>query len=221
MTDKRHERVARLLNEHGPSAPPALRQRIEAQAAARAERRRWQMPQLARFAFGAAVAVAALALLLPLAFDNDGGEPTVLSVHAILGEGAQAPAPQPLADDPQLLAADLDGVRFPDWEREFGWTAVGQRSEELDGRQAKTVFYEHEGHEIAYTIVGGKPLPAPAGATRRTVGGVDLALYRAEDGHEIVVFQRQGKTCVLSGHVEHRSTLVELASWRADGRLTF
>jgi hypothetical protein len=221
MIDERHERVARLLGEHGPSAPPALRQRIEAQAAARAERWSWQWPQLARFALGAALALVALALLLPPSFDSGNGDPTVLDAHAILGEGAQAPAPRPLGDHPQLLAADLDGVRFPNWERGFGWTAFGQRSDELDGREAETVFYEHEGHEIAYTIVDGEPLPPPPAATHRRVGGVDLALYRADDGHEIVAFQRQGKTCVLSGHVEHRSTLVELATWRADGRVTF
>lgn len=223
MSDERHERVSRLLGESGPLAPPALRQRIEAEAATeRSEQRSWEWPRLARFALGAAIALIALALVLPRIFDSGGkGEPTVLDAHAILGEGPQAAAPPPLDDRPQLLAADFDGVRFPNWEPEFGWKPFGQRSDHLDGRRAETVFYEHEGHEIAYTIVAGEPLPPPPGARHRRVDGVELALYRAEDGHEIVSFQRQGKTCVLSGHVEHRSTMVELATWRADGELSF
>jgi hypothetical protein len=224
MTDERHERVSRLLGEHGPQAPPALRRRIEAQAADRAERRLWgwELPRLARFALGATVALVALALVLPLVFEGSGeGEPTVLDAHAILGEGPAAPAPGPLTGHPQLLAADFEGLRFPNWEQEFGWKAFGRRSDELDGRRAETVFYEHEEHEIAYTIVDGKPLAPPPGARHRTVDGVDLALYRAPDGHEIVSFQRQGKTCVLSGHVEHRSTMVKLATWHADGSLVF
>jgi hypothetical protein len=220
VTDVRHQRVALLLSEYGPLAPPALRLRIAAEAADRAPRQRWQPPQLARFALGATVAAVALALVLPLAFKSD-GDPTVLDTHALSSGGPRSSAPPALAHQPRLLAADLDGVRFPDWEREFGWKAYGQRHDELDGRQAKTVFYEHEGHQIAYTIIAGEPLPPPSGATHRRVDGVDLAIYHADDGHEIVTFQRQGKTCVLSGHVEHRSTLVELATWRGDGRLTF
>jgi hypothetical protein len=221
MTGERHQHVARLLGEYGPLAPPALRHRIEAQVAERAERRHWQWPQMTRLAVGTAVALVALALVLPRVFDSSSGEPTVLDAHALSSAGPQATAPQSLPSQPQLLAAELDGVRFPNWEPEFGWRATGRSSEELDGRRAETVFYEHDGHEIAYTIVGGEALPAPPTATHRNVDGVELALYRASDGHEIVSFQRQGKTCVLSGHVEHRSTLVKLASWHADGKLTF
>ncbi len=225
MSDVRHEHIALLLSENGPLAPPALRWRIEAQVAERAKQRSpwtWQWPQLTRLAVGATVALIALALVLPRAFDSGGnGEPTVLDAHALSGAEPQAPAPPPLAGQPQLLAAELDGVRFPDWQRAFGWRATGRSSEDLDGRQAETVFYAHEDHQIAYTIVAGEPLPPPPAATHRTVDGVDLALYRAADGHEIASFQRQGKTCVLSGHIEHRSTLVKLASWHADGRLAF
>jgi hypothetical protein len=83
------------------------------------------------------------------------------------------------------------------------------------------VFYEHQSHTIAYTIISGAPLEIPRDAARRRVNGVDLALLRDEHGHDIVVFQRDGKTCVLSGHVERRSTLVELAAWNGDGQLEF
>jgi hypothetical protein len=219
VTDERHERVARLLSEHGPLAPPALRQRIETQATQHANRRR-RGRQLARFSLVAAAALVLLALVLPLGFDNGRG-PTVLDAHALISRGPQAPAPAPLAGRPQLLGAQLDGLRFPNWKRQFGWTAYGRRDDTLDGRSARTVFYEHTAHRIAYTIVEGKPLPAPSDATHRTVDGVALTEYRDAHGHDIVAFQRQGKTCVLSGHVLHHSTLVKLATWRGDGRVTF
>jgi hypothetical protein len=216
-----HAQVASLLRDNGPLAPPGLRARIDQERARAGERSGLlAAPLRANLApaIGLAAVLVALAVVLPLAFK---GEPTALDAHALITRGAASPAPEPQAGSPELLAAQIDGVTFPRWEEEFGWRAFGSRSDEIDGRETKTVFYTHEGHDIAYTVVSGAPLEAPEGATSREVNGVDLKQYSDDHGHDIVVFERGGHTCVLSGHVEHRSTLVELASWQGDGRVTF
>ncbi|MQA72741.1 MAG: hypothetical protein GEU88_00025 [Solirubrobacterales bacterium] len=219
MTAQEERRVAGLLADHGPLASPALRARVEAEIAGANERRRLRVPILGvALAGAAATLLVALALFLPGVL---GGEAGVGDAHGLSAGGPTAPAPAPQAHRPELLAASLDGIAFPDWEREFGWEAFGQRSDELDGRRTETVFYEHEGHTIAYTIVSGAPLEPPADAKPRRIGGVELYASRDSHGHDIVSFERQGKTCVLSGHVEERSTLLELAAWRGDGQIGF
>ena len=40
----------------------------------------------------------------------------------------------------------------------FGWKETGSRRDTLDGRATRTVFYEHMGHRIAYTILPGAPV---------------------------------------------------------------
>jgi hypothetical protein len=221
MTAERHERVARLLREHGPLAPPDLRSRIEAEISRANEGARWRGPAVTRMALaGAAVAASLLALVL-LGPGILGGDPSTSEVHGLSAGGPTAPAPRDQPGSRQLLAADVEGVPFPKWESEFGWKAYGQRSDELDGRRTETVFYEHEGHTIGYTIVSGSPLDPPDDAKRHRVNGVDVRVYDDDHGHTIATFERQGHTCVLSGHVEHRPTLVNLASWRGDGRVVF
>ena len=130
---------------------------------------------------------------------------------ALAHERATAPTP---ASSGTVLAASVDGVAFPDWSREFGWHERGARRDTLDGRSTTTVFYEHMGHRIAYTILPGEPAAPPAGSRIVRRGGVEIALSRAGD-QTIAVFERDGRTCVLAGHVEHASTLVKLAAWAA------
>jgi hypothetical protein len=76
-----------------------------------------------------------------------------------------------------------------------------------------TVFYEHEGDLVSYTIVGGSPLEVPADAEPRRKDGLDMALLRDEHGHDVAMFERDGRTCLISGYIEQRSTLVRLATW--------
>jgi hypothetical protein len=75
-------------------------------------------------------------------------------------------------------------------------------------------------HRVAYTIVGGDALDPPPGARRVTVAGRPLWALR-DDPRDVVVFQRQGKTCILAGHVESTHTLWRLATWRGNGSITF
>jgi hypothetical protein len=86
----------------------------------------------------------------------------------------------------------------------------------LNGRETRTVFYEHMGHRVAYTIVSGAPVPVPAGARLVHRNGQAIAVYQDGD-RDIAVFRRGGRTCVLAGHVLHQSTLVALAAWDPRG----
>lgn len=97
---------------------------------------------------------------------------------------------------------------------------VGTRDDALDDRTTRTVFYEHMGHRIGYTIVSGDALDLPAGAETVRVAGVEIALLR-DGARDIAVFERDGHTCVLAGHVLERSTLVKLAAWQAEGSIEF
>ena len=222
MSDQ-HEGVIQALSQNGPLAPPALRWRIESELSRAHERDRSAPPLIRRLApAGVAVAaLAVLALVLPMIFTT--GNPTVLDVHRLSAGGTEAPAPPRMPGAKNELAAQVEGVSFPNLQLRpgFDWRAVGERSDTLDGRPTKTVFYAHEEHLVAYTIVSGSPIGIPANAEPRRRNGVDVGLLRDQHGHDIAVFERGGRTCVISGHVEKRSSLVRLATWSGHGEISF
>lgn len=203
----RQRRVAHALTV-GPAPRTAVAFR-----ASRGEERRRHVWSLAGAAAALATVLVAAMLMVPQA-----GSPTVAGA-ALDTLPAERAAPAQLADAP-LLAGGVEGVSFPDWGAEFGWHAHGARDDLLDGRTTRTVFYEHMNHRIGYTIVSGEALPPPDGAQHVRRNGVDIALLR--DGErDIAVFVRDGHTCVLSGEVLDRATLVTLAAWEADGEIEF
>jgi hypothetical protein len=162
-----------------------------------------------------AVALAAVMAAMLLVFRSD--EPPVITRAAELAKRpATLAAP---ASDGTVLRAQVEGVRFPDWTAQFGWRETGARNDTLDGRATHTVFYEHMGHRIAYTIIPGRPPATPAGARVVERDGLRIALLRdaSHGGHDIAVFRRGGRTCVIAGHVERVSTLIRLAAWKGDG----
>jgi hypothetical protein len=192
---ERQRRVARALGAGAerPAAHPA---------------RGSPLPALRLVAAGA---VAAL-LAVMVALTPEGGDATAERAAEI----AQLPATgqAPGASGP-VLRAEVDGVAFPDWGQELGWRATGMRRDELDGRRTTTVFYEHTGHRLAYTIVSGPALPRPDGARVLEHEGLEMSVYRdlRHGGHDVAVFERGGRTCVVAGHVKRLSTLLELAAW--------
>jgi hypothetical protein len=200
------------------SAPLALRSRVEAmqrgEVAPRPRRRR-------RLSFGrwmpaaglaAAAAVAIVVVLL-------GGAP---STSAMLAAATRPPTGTVSLDprQPALLQDRVETVRFPNFEAKFGWEATGVRTDEIDGRQTKTVFYRHEGRRIAYTIVEGDALPWPSDAAKTSRDGVEMRTF--DDGDRTVVtWRRDGRTCVLSATNVPRDELLTLASWKGKGAVTF
>jgi hypothetical protein len=135
--------------------------------------------------------------------------------------GAQpAAGPAPVAEG-KLLAAEQDGVAFPEWGAKFGWEATGVRRGELDGRDATTVYYEKEGKTLAYTIVAGEALEWPDDARTVDVEGTRVDLFRAGDGRPAATWWRDGHSCVLSGEGVPGAKLAELAGWKGMGAVAF
>jgi anti-sigma factor RsiW len=162
-------------------APLELRARV---AELRCRRRRlWARRWLPMGFVAAAAATAALLVLLAA------GGPVAEDIMAVSLRPATAVA---------ASGEQLDGLRFP---APAGWHTTGARSDSLDGRAMRTVFYERSGTRVAYTIVSGPPLDS---ASRR---------WLLTSGRSGFVWVRGGHTCVVSGSVD-RAVLANAASWR-------
>jgi hypothetical protein len=216
LQDPRQQHVHRVLSGGGPATPPALRARLHALQAPRPPSRR-----VLRLAIAGATALAAFGAALVIALNaGSPAVPTVAGAAAAATRPATAPAPARDSENPPLLRASFAGVTYPYWKQHFGWRTTGERTDSIEGRTARTVFYQHTHHRIGYTVVSGKPLKRPAGAERLVVNGVEM--YRYRDGRDTVVtFERNGHTCVLAGYVHHADTLPKLASWNGRGAVEF
>ncbi len=194
-------------------APLALRERLEADRARLARpraRRRW-------FSVATAGALAA-ALLLAVVLAGPSGGPTLDEAAAFGAQPATGPAPPA---EGKLLAAEQDGVVFPEWGAKFGWEATGTRRGEVDGRDATTVYYEKDGMTLAYTIVGGEALDWPEDARTVKVEGTRVDLFRTDDGRPAATWWRDGHSCVLSGDGVPDEALATLAGWKGLGAVAF
>jgi hypothetical protein len=198
-------------------APSGLHARVEAERerpSGRVRRRRLS------FAGGLAAAAAAAALVAVLVLPTGSGGPTVVEAAQLSDlQATQGSVPVDPAN-PKLLAASGDGVPFPNLDGEFGYREAGARSDELDGRETRTVFYERGGRRIGYTIVSGKAIDPPDGAAKHEVNGVALS-STADGPKRIVTWLRGGRTCVLSGDNVSTAKLLELASWKGEGSVPF
>lgn len=223
-----HRRVIRAL-QSGPRAPDRLHRRIEAMEADAARLtprlpslRRRAAPRLwLRPAVAAAGVVGALVVVLAVALSVDGpGESRVVQAAELSLSPSTEAAPHTDEQQPALLRRSFAGVTFPAWSEEFGWRADGARSDELDGRETATVFYRHTHHRIGYTVISGRTIEPPEDAETLKAGGLELHRFRL-GFQDVVTFERNGRTCVLSGDVHDPDTLVKLASWRGDGSVPF
>lgn len=195
-------------------APARLRARIEAQRPSTGVRAR------RRLSYGgalvASLAAIALALVLILPAGTPGG-PSVSQAAALASLGPAAPAP---AADPSApgvkLRRQVGDLYFPNWTTKFGWRAVGQRADTIDGRPAVTVYYEWHGRRVAYTIVAAPALATPA-AHVTNVNGTELRTLDL-DGRLVVTWRRAGHTCVLSASAVPAAELQTLAAWKVPGR---
>jgi hypothetical protein len=162
------------------------------------------------------VAVAAVALVIALG--GGAAEPTVADAAGLALQTPTGPAPARLDGSRTQLAAEVDGVQFPDFRR-YGWKADGVRHDTVDGRNATVVYYRKDGRRIAYVIVSGAGLAPPSGAGGAVRRGVEYQALRA-DGQAAVTWRRVGHTCVLAGAASG-AELLTLASWRAGGALDY
>ena len=223
-----HRRVIRAL-QSGPRAPDRLHRRIEAMEADAARltprlpslRRRAAPRPLLRPAVAAASVVGALVVVLVVALFVDGpGESRVVQAAKLSLTPSTEATPHTDEQQPALLRRSFAGVTFPAWSEKFGWHADGARSDELDGRETATVFYRHTHHRIGYTVISGRAIEPPEDAETLNAGGLELHRFRL-GFQDVVTFERNGRTCVLSGDVHDPDTLVKLASWRGDGSVDF
>jgi anti-sigma factor RsiW len=172
------------------SAPPDLRQRVEELQAARPNARvPWRLWPRRRLvpAFGVALALTAIAFVALLA----GRGPAVDDVLAVALRPATASA---------STTETFEGIRFPRYEN---WHATGARTDVVDGRRVRTVFYERDGRTIAYAIVSGPALDGDGAL--RTVRGADDVVA--------VTWTRHGHTCVIAASSGDAAALARLAVW--------
>lgn len=201
------------------SAPLALRTRVEelqrgggkVNRPRRERRRGWGWLPSAGLA---AAALAAVAIVVAFS----GGPATAEVLAAAVRPPVAAAQLDP--GQPRLLKDQVDDVRFPNYEGKFGWEAEGVRTDEIGGRQTKTVFYRREGRRIAYTIVEGEQLAWPPGSDRAEREGVKLRVFEG-DGRTAVTWRRNGRTCILSSTDVPADQLLELAAWKGQGAVDF
>jgi hypothetical protein len=198
-----HRRAVQALRSGGPATPPGLHARV-----ARAPRRR-PVPLL-----GPAIAAAtAVVLVVAVVLVQPSTDSVTTTAARLVLRPAPDPAPAPDRAHPGQLRRTFEGVTYPDWTAEFGWRPAGARRDRVADRPTDTVYYRHTHHRIAYTVISGPPVDPPAGAERVNVDGVEL--HRFKDGvNDVVMFERGGRTCILSGEVHDPATLLKLAPWR-------
>jgi hypothetical protein len=198
-------------------APPSLRQRIEEQrrqSGPAARRRRFQL--FAGFATAAAAAAVIAVAVLPAG----AGGPSAVEAAALSAKAPTEPAPPPDPDTPAVLDAEAEGIPYPNWTEDFGWKATGEREDEIEGRDASTVYYDKEGKRVGYTILSGDEIDPPDDAKVTEVDGEKFWTWTTKDGRQAVLWYREGKTCVMAGEDVPEDILVKLASWKGGGAVT-
>lgn len=167
-------------------------------------RRRSLVPRLA--AVGVAVAVVTVAAVV---LTGRPGAPSVAQAAELATKAPTGPAPASAGGS--RLAAEVQGVAFPDYAQSYGWQALGARTGQVGGRNALVVYYGKGRRRLAYVIVSGNGLSSPSGGQTTTVGGTPYQAVRLND-KLAVTWQRGGHTCVLLGNATS-AELVTLASW--------
>ena len=72
------------------------------------------------------------------------------------------------------------------------WMVSGERGDELDGREARTVFYDLGDVRVGYTVVEGE-LDWPDEATR-----IGDRWVMERDGELLAFWRENGETCVIA-----------------------
>jgi hypothetical protein len=214
--------IVELVRSIDVRAPQELHNRIEALVAELGGhapvRQRRATPLRLGFAGALTLAVAVIALVVGL---SGGGSSTLTlpTAVALTLRPVTMAAPTENPHNGTELAANVEGVAFPYWDDRFGWRSTGARTDTVDGRTVKTVFYAGgDGQWIGYAIIAGKAPRVSGGVVRERDG----TPYRfvSQDGASVVTWLRDGHLCVVAGHGVTGATLMALASWHGNGMLT-
>jgi hypothetical protein len=199
----------------GDRAPAALRSRVESLRARSAPRQRAK-----RYGFAGALAAAAacVAIALVAILPTGAGGPTLSQAAAFTLKPSAGPAPSHSFDG--ALDLDVDGVPYPYWKDDLGWTAVGSRVDKIDGREATTVFYRKGARRVGYTIVTGKPVSMSGSATVTVRDGIRFRTVPLH-GTTVLTWERRGHSCILAGRNLTRAQLLKLAAWKDAGELPY
>jgi hypothetical protein len=187
-------------------APSALRARLEL---ARDPRPRKALPRRGLTAIPAAAAAAAAVVVLTVG--GGPGAPTVASAATLAFRAPLHPAGAEVSRTETLSWPTAGGLSFPDWVREYGFRAIGARTDRLGDRVATTVFYKRDGARIGYTIVSGHALARGTAASGSMLRGTRLWSF-TKSGRAVVTWLRGGHTCVLSGNPALLNELQRLAA---------
>jgi hypothetical protein len=234
LAPARRARVERVVDA-SPDLQADLREQRQALAAVRAVaderapaalRARVAMPRKAarparRIGALAVAGTATLALAVVLTLGGGPARaPSVADAAVLATRPPAAPAPEALRGAATLPSPRGAGLPFPNWEEKFGWKATGVRHDRLAGRAATTVFYRRGSEAVAYTIVGGGPLPVGSHTPASGRGGTEFLGFAAHGRHG-VTWLRRGHTCVLSATSTSEAALFRLAAWRGQGELPY
>jgi len=208
---ERERRAVAILHQARAAdrAPARLRAAIEASRPSPRLRARRRLTFGVSLAGALAVIALAVALIVPA---GTPGAPSVSQAAGLAVRGAVGAAPALDPSDPRArLNVGFGELYFPNWTDSFGWRAVGERTDKINGRRAITVFYSWKGHRIAYTIVDAPALAVPNAPVTR-IAGTEYRTLRL-DGRLVVTWRRDDHTCVLSGTTVPGPVLRQLAAW--------
>ncbi len=167
-----------------------------------------------RLAVATALTAAIAAVVLAVALPFTAGAPSLAQAASLGLKAPNLPAPSRSSAAPDALTASVSGVAYPYWEDRFGWSAVGARNDSIKGRDVTTVFYRNPaGQMLAYSIVSGGALPWAEHQRWIKRSGVDFEILHGGGGRTVIVWERDGHTCVLSAKGVSVSEFAQLASW--------
>jgi anti-sigma factor RsiW len=191
--------------------PASLRASVQDLAPRRAKVRR---RRLGAAASAAAVLAAVAVFFVVLSVSGGPAAPSVAAAAQLALQAPTGPPPAAVTGTGKL-AANVEGVSFPDYLASYGWRPVGVRHGQVGGRSATVVYYEKGGRRLGYAIVAGPGLPLPAQAASTTRSGVRFQTLTLQ-GRQVVTWRNQGHTCVMVGQVP-AGELVTLAGWGGTG----
>lgn len=214
--DRQRRATSRIADaQRQVRAPAELRARIGAE---RVRRGRRGLSRRLGLATGGALAAAAAVVALIISTTGVSG--TTILAEAAATHARPAAGPAPAARTAALLDRERFGVTFPNWEGEFEWDAQGTRDDRVRDRDVATVSYVKDGKTVGYSVISGDRIDPPDDARTETVDGVAVSVYRSS-GRTVAVFDRNGRTCVMSAADVPEDTLVKLAAWAGDGAVAF